>query len=517
MKAYAKSASSPSSYSVASVKRFITALNPTGEMNLPDNNDFKVLETTENLDYNEFRDLSKSYEERIQQLQKDLSLSKEEVNRVESSMLEALGAKNGEIEALVNSIEMEELASTERRAEEERAAHNATKMACTTAIAPPLQTAVFIFTRTPSRSVGKKRRRRWSRRTTPVEQEDDAADLLSSDCQLSPPTRQPIQFFKNQMIDDSSPISKSTLPPSASRRPPSPPTLTKSATASKSRDLDSKSPKQEGPVSSDSNDFSPLPPEIGSAVKSIASAIASPLIGICEYRIPLPPRSIPGRDKWKCQGQMDKSNHSKPTRVVGRGRDNFDSIVPVLIQFFMFCYFDSFYSKAVSFAIPFVSITEKACISCELKSKFHIVLFDNELDAISKLPLNNQHSVSVVILHAVSRDQHSHNAVSHHQLGLGIVTHDQRSLNVVPHHQLNLKELSRHQLSLDAINRHQLSLVSISDQLYTLGLDENPVQSPQHAPNNDMNKEGSGGSMQDGLHQEPSHQSHHITISVLTM
>ncbi|KAL4578864.1 hypothetical protein LXL04_014995 [Taraxacum kok-saghyz] len=52
-------------------------------------------------------------------------------------------------------------------------------------------------------------------------------------------------------------------------------------------------------------------------------------------------------DKWKCQGQMDKSNHSKPTRVVGRGRDNFDSIVPVLIQFFMFCYFDSFYSKAV--------------------------------------------------------------------------------------------------------------------------------------------------------------------------
>ncbi|KAL4589948.1 hypothetical protein LXL04_002860 [Taraxacum kok-saghyz] len=52
-------------------------------------------------------------------------------------------------------------------------------------------------------------------------------------------------------------------------------------------------------------------------------------------------------DKWKCQGQMDKSNHSKPTRVVGRGRDNFDSIVPVLIQFFMFCYFDSFYSKVL--------------------------------------------------------------------------------------------------------------------------------------------------------------------------
>ncbi|KAL4566522.1 hypothetical protein LXL04_030638 [Taraxacum kok-saghyz] len=54
----------------------------------------------------EYFDLSKSYEARLQQLQKDLSLSKEEVNRVESSMLEALGAKNGEIEALVNSMEM---------------------------------------------------------------------------------------------------------------------------------------------------------------------------------------------------------------------------------------------------------------------------------------------------------------------------------------------------------------------------------------------------------------------------
>lgn len=113
------------------------------------------------------RDLSKSYEARIQHLQKDLSLSKEEVNRVEASMLEALAAKNGEIEALVSSMEMvkkqaalsegnlaslqanmesimrsreltetrmmqalkEELASAERRAEEERAAHNATKMA----------------------------------------------------------------------------------------------------------------------------------------------------------------------------------------------------------------------------------------------------------------------------------------------------------------------------------------------------------------------------------------------------
>ncbi|KAK1434728.1 hypothetical protein QVD17_00478 [Tagetes erecta] len=113
------------------------------------------------------RELSKSYEAHIQQLQKELSLSKEEVNRVESSMLEALGAKNAEIEALSSSMDTlkkqaalsegnlaslqanmesimrsreltetrmmqalkEELASAERRAEEERAAHNATKMA----------------------------------------------------------------------------------------------------------------------------------------------------------------------------------------------------------------------------------------------------------------------------------------------------------------------------------------------------------------------------------------------------
>ncbi|KAL8254828.1 hypothetical protein R6Q59_033049 [Mikania micrantha] len=113
------------------------------------------------------RELSKSYEAHIQQLQKELSLSKEEVQRVESSMLEALGAKNAEIKALASSMDTlkkqatlsegnlaslqanmesimrsreltetrmmqalkEELASAERRAEEERAAHNATKMA----------------------------------------------------------------------------------------------------------------------------------------------------------------------------------------------------------------------------------------------------------------------------------------------------------------------------------------------------------------------------------------------------
>ncbi|KAM5547590.1 golgin candidate 1 [Rosa sericea] len=113
------------------------------------------------------RELSKSYEARIKQLQKDLSASKSEVTRIESNMVEALAAKNSEIEALVSSMDAlkkqaaisegnlaslqanmesimrnreltetrmmqavrEELASVERRAEEERAAHNATKMA----------------------------------------------------------------------------------------------------------------------------------------------------------------------------------------------------------------------------------------------------------------------------------------------------------------------------------------------------------------------------------------------------
>lgn len=113
------------------------------------------------------RELSKSYEEHIKQLQNDLSLTKSEVTRAESSMSNALAAKNAEIEALVNSMDTlkkqaalsegnlaslqasmeslmrnreltetrmmqalrEELATAERRAEEERAAHNATKMA----------------------------------------------------------------------------------------------------------------------------------------------------------------------------------------------------------------------------------------------------------------------------------------------------------------------------------------------------------------------------------------------------
>ncbi|KAL4302750.1 hypothetical protein GQ457_10G016980 [Hibiscus cannabinus] len=93
------------------------------------------------------RELSKSYEARIKQLQQDLFVSKSEVTRIESNMVEALAAKNSEIEALVNSMEAlkkqaavsegnlaslqalrEELSSAERRAEEERATHNATKM-----------------------------------------------------------------------------------------------------------------------------------------------------------------------------------------------------------------------------------------------------------------------------------------------------------------------------------------------------------------------------------------------------
>ncbi|KAL0337364.1 UNVERIFIED_CONTAM: Golgin candidate 1 [Sesamum calycinum] len=113
------------------------------------------------------RELTKSYEAHIKQLQKDLSASKGEVSRVEANMVEALSAKNAEIEALVSSVDAlkkqaalsegnlaslqanmesimrnreltetrmmqalrEELAAAERRAEEERSAHNATKLA----------------------------------------------------------------------------------------------------------------------------------------------------------------------------------------------------------------------------------------------------------------------------------------------------------------------------------------------------------------------------------------------------
>ncbi|XP_042416982.1 golgin-84-like isoform X2 [Zingiber officinale] len=113
------------------------------------------------------RELNSSYEAHIKQLQQDLSLSKTEAARVEANMSDALAAKNSEIETLVNSLDAlkkeaaasegtlaslqndmdtirrgreltetrviqalrEEIASAERRAEEERAAHNATKMA----------------------------------------------------------------------------------------------------------------------------------------------------------------------------------------------------------------------------------------------------------------------------------------------------------------------------------------------------------------------------------------------------
>ncbi|XP_022882472.1 golgin candidate 1-like [Olea europaea var. sylvestris] len=113
------------------------------------------------------RELSKSYEARIKQLQKDLSASKSEVTRVESNMVDALAAKNSEIEALVSSVDAlkkqaalsegklaslqanteslmrnreltetrmmqalrEELTTAERRAEDERASHSATRMA----------------------------------------------------------------------------------------------------------------------------------------------------------------------------------------------------------------------------------------------------------------------------------------------------------------------------------------------------------------------------------------------------
>lgn len=51
------------------------------------------------------RELSKSYEARIEQVQKDLSECKREVTRVESNMADALAAKNAEIETLVSSMD----------------------------------------------------------------------------------------------------------------------------------------------------------------------------------------------------------------------------------------------------------------------------------------------------------------------------------------------------------------------------------------------------------------------------
>ncbi|KAK3165414.1 hypothetical protein QOZ80_1AG0032870 [Eleusine coracana subsp. coracana] len=113
------------------------------------------------------REKSSSYEAHIKQLEKQIWTSRVEGSRAESNMLDALNAKNAEIESLVKSLDSwkkkataseemlaslqedmdglkrnreltetrviqalrEELATAERRAEEERIAHNATKMA----------------------------------------------------------------------------------------------------------------------------------------------------------------------------------------------------------------------------------------------------------------------------------------------------------------------------------------------------------------------------------------------------
>ncbi|EES03594.1 golgin-84 isoform X1 [Sorghum bicolor] len=113
------------------------------------------------------REKSTSYEAHIKQLQQELSMSRVEGSRAESNMVDALTAKNAEIESLVKSLDSckkraaaseeklasleedmdglrrnreltetrviqalrEELATAERRAEEERISHNATKMA----------------------------------------------------------------------------------------------------------------------------------------------------------------------------------------------------------------------------------------------------------------------------------------------------------------------------------------------------------------------------------------------------
>lgn len=49
--------------------------------------------------------MTKSYEAHIKKLQKDLSVSKGEVSKVEANMVEALSTKNAEIEALVSSVD----------------------------------------------------------------------------------------------------------------------------------------------------------------------------------------------------------------------------------------------------------------------------------------------------------------------------------------------------------------------------------------------------------------------------
>ncbi|KAM0856198.1 hypothetical protein ACQ4PT_049265 [Festuca glaucescens] len=113
------------------------------------------------------REKCSSHEAHIKQLQQELSVSRVQGSRVESNMVDALTAKNTEIESLAKSLDSwkkkaaaseemlaslqedmdglkrnreltetriiqalrEELSTVERRAEEERIAHNATKMA----------------------------------------------------------------------------------------------------------------------------------------------------------------------------------------------------------------------------------------------------------------------------------------------------------------------------------------------------------------------------------------------------
>ncbi|XP_022749858.1 golgin candidate 1-like isoform X2 [Durio zibethinus] len=160
------------------------------------------------------RELSKSYEARVIQLQQDLSVSKSEVTRIESNMVEALAAKNSEIEALVNSMDAlkkqtalsegnlaslqanmesimrnreltetrmmqalrEELASAERRAEEERAAHNATKMAA-------MEREVELEHRSVEASTALARIQRLAdERTTKVAELEQKVALLEVEC-----------------------------------------------------------------------------------------------------------------------------------------------------------------------------------------------------------------------------------------------------------------------------------------------------------------------------------------------
>ncbi|KAF3454940.1 hypothetical protein FNV43_RR05388 [Rhamnella rubrinervis] len=92
------------------------------------------------------RELSKSYEARIKQLQQDLSVSKNDVMRIEFNMAEALAIKNSEIEAprAIDGLKKEaaisegNMASLQALREEqasqnggeEEHAHNASKMVC---------------------------------------------------------------------------------------------------------------------------------------------------------------------------------------------------------------------------------------------------------------------------------------------------------------------------------------------------------------------------------------------------